>query len=145
MHAGTLGRTRKDLAAILDVEQGGVGIVRGLGLQELDHLGPTGPEAGGPPAAGGQEVDDQVAGDPREPSPERAPGGVGIPLLDRAGDRAENVLREVVRVGPLHPPGAGEAMDQGLVDLHELGPRPLIAGRLEADQQARSGGWNGGQ
>ena len=145
MPAGTLGRAGEDLAAILDVEQGGVVVARGLGLQERDHLGPSGPEAGRLPAAGGQEVDDQVAGDPREPRPERAPGGVGVPLLDRGGDRAEDVLREVVRVGLLHPLGAGEAMDQRLVDLHELDPRPLVAGRLEADQQARSGGWNDGQ
>jgi hypothetical protein len=45
----------------------------------------------------------------------------------------------------LHSPGAGVALDLGLVALHELDPRPLISGCLEADQQADSGRWNGGQ
>ena len=73
----------------------------GWASRSSSHLGPSGSEAGGLPAAGGQEVDDQVAGDPREPGSERAPGRVGVPLLDRAGDRAENLLCEVVRVGLL--------------------------------------------
>src|SRR5262249_12405306 len=63
-HASTLRRDGEDLAAIFQIEQGGIGVTRRLGLQELDHFSPSGPEARGLSLAGGEEVDDQIPGGP---------------------------------------------------------------------------------
>ena len=129
--ANAFGRPGEEAAAVLDVEEGRILVVRsGLCLEERDHVGVAGPVAGRSPPPRGQKVDDQVAGDPEEPGAKRSPGRVGIPAVDRPGHRAKNILREVVRVGPLQSPPAGQAIDQRLVDLQELHPRLLVPGRL---------------
>src|SRR5262249_10034521 len=104
------------------------------GLQKRDEIAAAG--AAGLSALCGQEVDDQVAGDPEEPAAEGAAGRVGIPPVDRTGHGAEDVLGEVVGVGPLKPPAARPPVDQRLVDLHELGPGRLVARVEEPDQKA---------
>src|SRR5262249_15518606 len=56
-----------------------------------------------------------------------------------AGDRLENVLRQVCGVGVLKAALAGEAVNQRRVNLHELLPGRTVPRVPDADEQAGPG------
>ena len=88
--------------AVLGLEQGRLFRGRvGLLFHQALHVGVAG--AARVPPLRGQQVDDQVAGDPRQPAPERAPRRVGVITLDGPGDGAEDLLDQVLGVGILKP------------------------------------------
>ena len=71
----------------------------------------------------------------REPAAEAAAGRVEVPALDGPGDRAEDLLAEVVRIGVLEPLAPGQPVDQRLVERHELAPGPGVGRVAELDDQ----------
>ena len=137
-----IGGPAEQLPAVLGLEDGGGRRVAGrLGFEELLDAGR--PAAAEPVRPAGQEVDQEVAGDAREPAAEAAAGRVEVPALDGPGDRAKHLLAEVVRVGVLEPLAPGEPVDQRLVERHELAPGPGIGRVAELDDQRVSRRWRG--
>ena len=70
----------------------------------------------------------------RESQPRKLPAG-RVPAIDGPGDRAEDLLAEVVRVGVLEPLAPGQPVDQRLVERHELAPGPGVGRVAELDDQ----------
>ena len=87
------------------------------------------------PPLRGQQIDDQIGGDPGKPGPKRASPWIGVVSLDGAGDRAEDVLNQVFRVGVLKSPSPRKLMHQGTIDLGKLGPGPLVSRIAKPDQE----------
>jgi hypothetical protein len=83
----------------------------------------------------GEEVDNQVPSNPRQPAPERASVRVGVVALDGPGDSAEDFLDQVLSVGFLEPSPPGEPVHEWAVNLRELGPGALIAQIAEAKEK----------
>jgi hypothetical protein len=114
--AHPLGGPGEDPSAVLPIEKDGfLAIGGGLLLQERLEYAVS--RAAWVPLLGGQEVDDQVAGDPGEPAPERPPRRVGVPAVDRRRDGLEDVLGQVRGVRLLEPATDRQAADEGSVDL----------------------------
>ncbi len=67
-----------------------------------------------------------------------APRRVGVEPVDRRGDRAEDVLGQVDRVGVLEPAPPRQPVDQGRVDIDELRPCALVPRVAQAYQQTGS-------
>ena len=89
--------------------------------------------------AGLEEVEDPVAGDGVEPAAEGAARGVVVEAGGGRGDAAEHVLHDVGGVGVLQAALAGEAVDDGGVELDELPPGVAVAAVADADEQAGTG------
>ena len=124
--ADSLGRPCEQASAVLGLEEGRFFTGRvGLLLQQALHVGIAG--AVRMPSPGGEEIDDQVAGDPGEPPPERAPVRVRVVPLDRSGHGAEDFLGEILRIGLLKPTSLRKSVHQWTIDLGELAPGPLVA------------------
>ena len=106
LHVG--GGRLKELTFVFVIEKSGRGRVDGrLGFEQLLHAGcPAAASCLRPP---GQEVDHQVACNPRKPPAEAA--AAWLPPIDRAGHGPKHVLAEVFRVGILQAP-CGEPADK---------------------------------
>jgi hypothetical protein len=61
-----------------------------------------------------------------------------LPLLDRFGDRHQDLLSDVIRIRFLHPLLPSQPQDNRPIDFDELMPRRLIRRIADADQQAFS-------
>ena len=86
----------------------------------------------------GQGIQDGIVSHSLQPCAKFRPFWVMLPLLDRLGDRRQDFLGYVLRVGRLHPLMLGEPQDDRPVDLDELLPCRPIRRIADADQQAGS-------
>ena len=73
-----------------------------------------------------------------EPGAELRPFRIMFPLLDRFGDRYQDLLGNILRIRLLHPLLPGQPQDDRPIDFDELLPRRLIRRIADADQQAGS-------
>ncbi len=130
-----LGRPAKDLALIFDAKQRrGLLVVGDLFLEPLHHPAVTCPPRVFLPT---EEIDHQVPGDAKQPPPKRTPVGIGIEAIDRLADGGEDFLCQILSVGMLQLLGACQAVDQRLVNRHQLAPR-FIMRRCAEPQDQRS-------
>jgi hypothetical protein len=76
-----------------------------------------------------------------EPGAELRPFPIMFPLLNRFGDRHQNLLSDIIRIHFLHPLLPSQPQDNRPIDFDELMPRRLIRRITDADQQAGSCFW----
>src|SRR6516164_8701787 len=88
-----------------------------------------------------EEVPQLVTHHGEQPTAEGAAPRIVIETADAAGDRLQNVLRQVGSVGVLESVLVREAVDQRRIDFDELRPGRVIAGVAQADQETEPGRW----
>ena len=103
----------------------------GLSSQQFCMLLPI--AAGRDALPAGEEVDQQVAGDLREPGAKAAP--LRVPPVDGSRHGPEDLLTDVLRVRVLQALAVSEAIYQRLVQGHELAPFGRIGRIAQFDDQ----------
>lgn len=79
-------------------------------------------------------VDNRVSSNTGEPCAKAGSPRVGLPAIDRVGDRDQYGLGQILGVGVLHAAASGHAVNHGAVHGHKFVPR-LAVGRISKLQQ----------
>lgn len=79
-------------------------------------------------------VDDASLGDRPKPAPKAAIGHIKTEFSNLLRERAEDLLRHILRVDALQSPALAPVIDHRPVDLHRIAPRLRLM-RLQAFNQ----------
>ena len=74
-----------------------------------------------------EDIQQQVAGDLKQPAAKRSALGIRHPLPRRPCDRAKHVLAQIAGIRVLQSPAPRQSIDQRLINGDKLRPRRLIA------------------